>query len=253
MINYFDLVNLFGDKINKSYIFHIPHSSSDIPDRTGFIEEKIVEEIDLLTDHSTDKIFDLLNVDKLIFPHSRIFCDVERLDDDLEPMYKFGRGFYYTKTDGGDVLRISDENHKQIIYKKYYLPHHNQLRKMVEDKLNSIGFAIIVDCHSFSNTPFKTDLDKENDRPDICIGVDDFHTPKDWLYEIKKSFENNGLVVKVNSPYSGTIIPIEYYKQNENVMSIMIEINKRVYMHNNKISENSINRLNSMLKDIFIF
>jgi N-formylglutamate deformylase len=252
MNNYHAIKKLFGDETIKSYIFHVPHSSTAIPDNTNFISERIANEIGILTDYKTNEIFDIPNTDKIIYPYSRIFCDVERLEDDLEPMSKVGRGFYYTKTDNGEQLRSLYENHKKMVYDTYYIPHHNILTNLVDDKLKKIGFAIIIDCHSFSNTPLHTDLDKSKDRPDICIGVDDYHTPKDWVFEIKQFFLNNGLTVKINSPYSGTIIPKKHYKLNENVVSIMIEINKRLYISTNEIDNNSVRMLNGLMKKLFL-
>jgi hypothetical protein len=41
---------LFEDEINQSYLFHIPHSRTLIPDYTGFSLDRISKEIHLLTD-----------------------------------------------------------------------------------------------------------------------------------------------------------------------------------------------------------
>jgi N-formylglutamate amidohydrolase len=54
----------------------------------------VENEINLLTDWATDKIFDVVGTKKLIAPFSRIFCDVERFEDDFEELYKVGRGFF---------------------------------------------------------------------------------------------------------------------------------------------------------------
>ena len=47
-------------------------------------------EISLLTDFATDRIFDIADTTKLIFPYSKVFCDVERLDDANEVMFSVG-------------------------------------------------------------------------------------------------------------------------------------------------------------------
>ena len=54
--------------------------------------------------------------------------------------------------------------------------------------------------------------DKEENRPDICIGVDEFHTPKDLVNLLKANLEEVGYGVKINSPFSGSIVPLNFYK-----------------------------------------
>jgi N-formylglutamate deformylase len=234
-------MNLFANEFKESLLFHIPHSKTDIPEqfKNDFVNdyELIQNEINLLTDFATDEIFTIKYTTKIVFPYSRIFCDVERLNDEDEIMFKVGRGFYYTKTDNGKQIRLN-ENSKDLIYKEYYIKHHNDLIKIVNEKIESKGFVTIIDCHSFSDKPFKTDLEQKNDRPDFCLGTDEYHTPK-WLVD----FIYNGLIslgysVEINYPYSGTIIPITHYRQNDNVYSIMVEVNRKLYMDENYIVDN---------------
>ena len=188
-------------------------------------------------------------MDKIIFPYSRLFCDVERLDDEIEPMFKYGRGFYYTKTDSGNNLRDLNEEDKKMVKKEYYDTHHKELSSMVKDKLDKFGVVYIVDCHSFQNTPLNTDIDKTDGRPDICIGTDDIHTPEWMGKHFETFFKNKNMSVKLNSPYSGTIVPTEFIG-NENVKSIMIEINKNQYIDKNGIIKNNVEYLNNLINQL---
>lgn len=250
MINTLLANDMITDIIEGQIILHIPHSKTEIPFHDGFNMEYIENETKLLVDFDTDKIFDIPNIESLTFEYNRIFCDVERLDDNDEPLFNLGRGFFYTKTDDGKDLRVLDEEVKKRIKEEYYDKHHNKLIDMVEDRLNKYGTAVIIDCHSFNHIPLKTDLDKTENRPDICLGVDEFHTPKWLVNKLKTYFENNNLSVKINSPYSGTIIPLKYYNQNKNVIGIMIEINKNLYLGNN----NKVNELNNIIKkSLFLY
>lgn len=251
LTNTINALGLFSDTIKKSLIFHIPHSGTIIPFDAGFDQELIKSEHNLLTDHATDQIFNIKETTQLVFPHSRIFCDVERLDDSIEPMAKVGRGYYYTKTDDGRHLRENDQHLKQNVYENFYLPHHEKLSKLSEQKINEFGQAIIIDCHSFSDTPFKTDLDQSEDRPDICIGTDEFHTPT-WLVEfIRSGVENEGLSVKINSPYSGTIVPQKFYLRDDRLISVMVEINRRLYMKGGEVDNMRVRWLNEIFEDLF--
>ena len=245
MINTLLATDMILDVIEGQTILHIPHSKSEIPFYDGFNMDYIEDETKLLVDHDTDKIFDIPNVESLVFDYNRIFCDVERLDDEDEPLFEVGRGFYYTKTDDGKDLRILDDEVKNKIKTDFYDNHHNKLIDMVEDRLNKFGSALIVDCHSFNDVPLNSDLDKTENRPDISLGVDYFHTPEWLMNKLKLSFESKNLSVKINSPYSGTIIPLRYYNKDKRVMGIMIEVNKKLYLND----EDKIIGLNNIIRE----
>lgn len=242
--------DLFSKEFKDQIILHIPHSKTNIPIKEGFNLDLIESETNLLVDHATDKIFDLPNIDKLIFEHNRIFCDVERLDDNNEPLFQKGRGFYYTHTDKGEVLRVLLPDIKSKIKSDYYDKHHNKLQSITEEKLNKYGCVLIIDCHSFTDEPFHSDIDKTKNRPDICLGFDEYHTPSWLITQLKKGFENHNLSVKINSPYSGTIIPLAYYKKDKRVKGIMIEINRKIYINNGVVNNNEVNKLNDIISDI---
>jgi N-formylglutamate deformylase len=245
-------IDTFLDDIKEKFILHIPHSSTDIPDLQGFNEDLIEQETRLLVDHATDKIFQIDGIDSVVFPYNRIFCDVERLPDEKEELFKLGRGFYYTKTDDGRVLRELNEEHKKTIKEKYYDSHHKVLNDLVESKIDKFQTVYIIDCHSYSDTPFISDLDKTINRPDICLGTDSIHTPK-WLVDkIKYVFESEGLSVKIDAPYKGTIVPLKHYG-NTQVKSIMIEINRKLYIENGEINLDSVNYLNGIVKKSLLY
>lgn len=251
MINDLLVEDLFKEEIKNSFVLHIPHSSKLILDKTGFVEERLEKELNLLTDHATDKIFETDGVSSVIFPYSRIFCDVERLDDENEEMFKYGRGFYYTKTDDGQELRKLNENHKLMIYNRVYSNHHNRFNKLVNSKLEKYGFVNIIDCHSFTDKPFESDIDKSENRPDICIGTDPYHTPVDLFNKIANIFKSENYSVGHNSPYSGTIVPLQHYKKSKNINSIMIEINRKLYMDGDVVIDQKVKHLNTIISKIF--
>jgi N-formylglutamate amidohydrolase len=246
--------DLYKDVFKESLIFHIPHSSYVIPseyfsDYTSI--DTVVSENNKLVDHATDEIFNISNTKKLIFEYSRIFCDVERLNDINEPMYKYGRGICYIKTDDGNKLRDLSNKTKKDIYNNFYSHHHNKLIDMVDENLNKLGFTTIIDCHSFADEPFKTDLIKEPNRPDFCLGIDKFHTPK-WLLDLVfNKLKSYNYSIEINNPYEGTIVPLNHYKKTENVFSIMIEVNRKLYMDNGVVDKIKVKNLNNVLNEIF--
>lgn len=247
-------ITLFRNDFLQSVLLHIPHSSALIPDYTGFVNiKKVEDEINLLTDHATDLIFNVEGIDNITFPYSRVFCDVERLDDENETMFEFGRGYFYTNSDNGVILRNDINGIKENVYTNYYLPHHTKLNNNINTKLKETGLCYIIDCHSFSDSPFKTDIIKDGKRPDVCIGIDAYHTPK-WLEDyIRQSFIKHGFDVSINDPYSGTIIPLEHYNKNENVKGIMIEINRKLYIDNGNVNLEKVEKLNKIISEILQF
>lgn len=69
-------LDLFSGEIEDSYIFHIPHSKTEIPEqfKSDFVSTKLMaNEINLLTDFATDEIFTIGSLSKVVFPYSRIF------------------------------------------------------------------------------------------------------------------------------------------------------------------------------------
>lgn len=233
-------------------ILHIPHSSTIIPFYECFVLSKseIAGEIIKLTDWHTDEIFDSASDYKIVAPFSRLFCDVERFtDDSKEIMSKYGMGVLYEKTDCGRQLRNVSEEIRKKILNDYYYAHHNRFSKAVDEELAVSGKALIIDCHSFPDVPLKRDQDQEQNRPDICIGTDDFHTPV-WLCEFTTDyFSSNGFSFLVNKPYNGSIVPLSHYQINRNVMSVMIEINRRLYLKEGSEKSSGFMKISKLISD----
>lgn len=113
----------------------------------------------------------------------------------------------------------------------------------MQESLNANDSALILDCHSFSDIPLPYEPNQD-DRPDICIGTDDYHTPQKLTDYVMHYFERQGYSVAINSPYSGSIVPLRYYQKDERVKSIMVEVNRRLYL------EPGTNKKNARFKDI---
>lgn len=219
----------------QKLILHIPHSSLVIPDeyRDEFIisDEALMAELFAMTDVYTDELFPC-GYERIVFPVSRLVCDPERFrEDESELMSDRGMGAVYTH--GSCCRQIRVVKNREAILKNFYDPHHRALERTVLNVLEHNCFCCIVDCHSFSGVPLPYEVDQNPMRPDICIGTDDYHTPPEILLFTKNFFENKGYHVAVNRPYEGTIVPMVFYKKDRRVKSIMIEINRALYMGDN--------------------
>lgn len=220
--------------MEKKIILHIPHSSIKIPLTEGFLVDSITieKEILKLTDWYTDDLFYSSENEMIVAEFSRIFCDPERFtDDSQEVMAKYGMGVLYEKSDSGEEIRKVTPELKEKILQSYYWKHHNKFSAAVNKQLESFGKVTIIDCHSYPGQPLKRDLDQNPKRPDFNIGTDSFHTSKELIDLSVSFFKNAGYTLGVDWPYKGSIVPLEHYQKNKNVFSIMLEINRSLYLN----------------------
>jgi N-formylglutamate amidohydrolase len=218
----------------KKLILHIPHSSLNMPHLDGYIQDadKIHNELIKLTDWYTDELFYSESDSMIITPFSRIFCDVERFENDEdEIMSKVGMGVLYESFDDGSLLRKVSPILRSRIIRCYYWKHHNALLEEVNKQLKNDGSCLIVDCHSYPSKPLIRDLDQTADRPDFNIGTDKYHTPKKLIDASIAYFEQRGFSIGVDWPYKGTIVPLAHYQKNKKVHSIMLEVNRELYLN----------------------
>jgi N-formylglutamate deformylase len=219
--------------MERKIILHVPHSSTTIPLTDGYVinDDALAKEMLTLTDWYTDDLFDSDENIMIKANFSRIFCDPERFtDDSQEIMAQYGMGVLYEKNDEGELMRVVTPELRKRILKDYYWPHHAKLSNAVNKQLQLYGKALILDCHSYPSKPFKRDLDKSSNRPDFNIGTDDFHTPATLIEASKDYFQNAGYTVGIDWPYKGSIVPLEHYHKNKNVQTIMLEINRALYL-----------------------
>ena len=217
----------------KKLMLHVPHAATSLPSEEGFIlnNEKIQQEITKLTDWYTDDLFYSETDEMIVAPFSRIFCDVERFEnDDEEVMSKVGMGVLYERFDDDELLRTVTPKLREEVIQNYYRPHHNALTLAVQTQLDIEGNCLIIDCHSFPSTPLLKGLDQSTNRPDFNIGTDAFHTPKNLIDQAVAYFKYKGYSLVVDWPYSGTIVPMTYYKKDKRVQSIMLEVNRKLYL-----------------------
>lgn len=225
---------------NVEIIKHIPHSSLIFPEgyddfslRRIYGNYKIenYKQADLFVD---DLFRDIDGVE-IKAKYSRLYCDVERFkNDEEEPMSKKGQGYIYSKSlySGNRYWRHQIYNGKDLYegIDKYYDDHHKRLTDEAKKILALGKKVLILDLHSFSDEQAKLS-GKEGPFPDVCIGLNDIHYDQRILNVIIKKIEDEGYSYRINYPYSGSIVPKGLTKrQLQKVSSIMIEVNKRIYL-----------------------
>lgn len=205
-------------------IYHIPHSSTYIPreylSEYNISESELLKYSTILSDINTDKFVDNSQT-KIIFPYSRLFCDVERFDDDREIMNNIGMGVLYNVNHNLEVIR---ENPSLDIMKHYY-DHHNKLNEIVGEYINE--GVLFLDIHSYAKDPLPYEINKEGNRPEICLGVNE-NIDNELLNRVISIVEEFGYDYAINTPFSGCLIPSNYIN-DDRVQGIMIEVRKDVY------------------------
>jgi N-formylglutamate deformylase len=230
-------------------ILNIPHASTFIPkedlESVFLVHGKdLKKELLNMTDWYTDELFVHGIGKEVVAKVSRLVCDTERFShDDQESMSEKGMGFCYRRGYNNEEIKDFSTNYQDEVLWRYYAPHHIALTDAVQESLNANDSALILDCHSFSDIPLPYEPNQD-DRPDICIGTDDYHTPQKLTDYVMHYFERQGYSVAINSPYSGSIVPLRYYQKDERVKSIMVEVNRRLYL------EPGTNKKNARFKDI---
>ena len=217
---------------NNPILINVPHSSIFIPNEEMmyFTCPDIQNELAVMTDHFCDDLFDV-NAEMIRFPVSRLVCDPERFRNDAdEMMAKVGMGAVYALCSDGKKLKDIDDEHREWILNNYYDSYHRLLEEKVGTRLVEFGKCLIIDGHSFYDKPLPYEPDQDSERPDICIGTDDYHTPGKLSDTVGWFFKRKGYSVGYNRPYAGSIVPLKYYQKDKRVSSVMIEINRRLYI-----------------------
>lgn len=217
-------------------VLNVPHSSINDWDYGWNNPSQLFPHVKKWTDWFTDILFkpnEDLPVDMVVFPHSRFYVDAERLLCD--PLEEKGQGRVYTNFE--DCARtINDVD--AVILKSSWNYHQANLSECI-----SSDDTLIIDCHSFPNDVC----------PDVEVNIGfnyDWSKPSNELIEfVKQAFEGAGLTVGINKPYSNSITPDSIYCYR----SLMIEINKRIYMNENTLLPNSFSfkALRTFLNNIY--
>lgn len=221
---------------NSPIVCNVPHMGAMIPEefRRDYIvdDQVLAHEVAHLADNDTDELYkELLHFSSFIMSTiSRVVVDIERFEREAdEPMSAVGMGAFYTRTSTGAILRnIGPENRDRLeaLYREY----HHALTNLTRGALTRHDRALIVDCHSFPSIPRPYESNQTTPRPDICIGFDSYHTPDALRDILQHNFRALGYTVGINTPFSGAIVPMEYYQKDNRVVSVMIEVNRKLYM-----------------------
>jgi N-formylglutamate amidohydrolase len=159
-----------------------------------------------------------------------------------DPLEKEGLGISYSRWVDEDRYSKTFRSFSSIssAFKLYSDFHTKVSLKLIEAK----GKTLLIDCHSFSSVPNL--LNSNPPDIDICIGYNDDETRPDKVVigNIVQYFKSLGYKVGINTPFSNSktfSIPSKYH-------SVMIEINKRLYMDERTLMKNK--EFEKLMKEI---
>lgn len=223
-----------------SVVLHVPHDSTRIPEavRRGIVldDEALARELLASTDHHTADLVRGLDVDGVrlhVNGLSRLVVDPERfLDPQREETEAVGRGAVYTRGFDGTVLRDTSgpdwPRERADLISSHYTPYHTAFDDLVGEVVDTHGECTIIDVHSYPQHAQPYELHPDGDRPEVCIGTDETHTPP-WLADtIADHARAMGLTTASNTPFRGTFVPTPLLG-DARVRSVMIEIRRDTY------------------------
>lgn len=242
-------------------LLHVPHSALAIPSeiRSEILlsDAQLESELLAMTDAHTALIAQEAMRGSTTPPWmftnllSRLVIDPERFPDGREEMEKVGMGAVYTRTSTGMELRLPSPSARQELLQRYFDPYAATFTELVQRRLEANGEVTIIDVHSYATLALPYELHSAGARPAICLGTDPDHTPA-WLVDAARhafvSFDD----IEVNSPFSGTYVPLAHYERAGNVRSIMIEIRRDQYMNEvtGQADVVSVNQLGACLAEL---
>lgn len=111
-------------------------------------------------------------------------------------------------------------------------PYHERLARLLAEKREKFGFAVLVEAHSMPSLGKKTHPDPGSYRADIVPGDNGGKTCAPSLSAlVVEHFEAYGMRVAPNTPYAGGWNTRHYGQPDDGVHAIQIEINRNLYLH----------------------
>lgn len=230
-----------GDS-SSPVILHVPHASRTIPSEIRssltVTDDQLAAELDEITDAHTDVIAEHAAQSATLRPWtlrndlSRLVIDPERFPDEREELNAVGRGAVYTRACNRAVLRNEDDDARTALLDTYFHPYAAAMSDLVADRIAATARAVIIDVHSYPTSPSAYELHPDGTRPGLCTGTDPHHTPP-WLIDVAYTAFSPLGDIGINTPFSGTYVPLDYYNTDPRVHSVMIELRRDLYLTEN--------------------
>ena len=246
----------------------VPHSGDYYPDIFIKNLKLNLNKVRKIEDFHSDKILNFMNLnsaDIIIAKCSRVVVDLNRsrnaIDDDMfidkvsngqideKKMISFGLGIFPKIIFSENIFNNKlPASYAQSILENYYDPFHKVLLNQIDDLLNRFGICYHFDLHTMPSNALRNFRKK----PDIVLGNNYGKSSSSELINyMQKNFENHGLIVELNNPYAGGFITRNYGNPSNGAETIQIEINRSLYMNEEKLIINDLKPLQEIFKKTF--
>lgn len=234
-----DNFTVYNEEINEfPIIVDLPHSGTLIPNgiKTKMLPDRILTNVDWFL----QDLYDFVpqngittlenNLHRYVVDPNR---DTKMIDLDGDYRHEV----VYSQTTFNKPIYEHELTRNQIHQRinQFYLPYHQQLQRLIDDKLKSFSKVYLLDLHSFAVYPHE---DIQTD--DVVLGnkYDKASTGK--LREfLTDQFQKKGYTVSNNHPFSGGFITSRY-GENERVQAIQIELAYHMYIENRYFGEEEL-------------
>ncbi len=109
-----------------------------------------------------------------------------------------------------------------------YIPYHQALRELIDERVARFGFCVLLDCHSMPSLAAGP-----GGEPPAQIVLGDCHgaSAGPALVELAlRSFRGLGYRVAYNAPYAGGFVTRQYGRPERGVHALQIELARSLYM-----------------------
>ncbi|MSP95733.1 MAG: N-formylglutamate amidohydrolase [Betaproteobacteria bacterium] len=189
------------------------------------------------------------------FPNT--FIDVNRKEDDLDPavidgiwpaplepspVAIRGLGLIKTKSRYGEPLQEKKLSVAEIQerFDLYYHPYHRELKRIVDATYAKHGVLWQLSCHCMSAVGAPTHADAGKPRADFCLGnIDGTTSSPEFIDLVAAEIGKLGYSVTLNDPYIGNELNRRYGAPAKGIESIMVEINKKLFMDTTTFRRNA--------------
>ena len=227
-----DLFNIHLPKgLTVPLVANIPHSGLFVPD--SIAAQFTPEHFQSLpnTDWHLDKLYQFLptlGITVLQATHSRYVVDLNRQFN--EPLFgSFWSSVVAEKTGMGKRIYNTNPSPEHIRERvqNFYLPYHNQLKRLLQEKIEEFGKVYLLDLHSFFGPLTE----------DICLGNVNNQTCSEFLSSsVEVNFVKKDYRLVRNKMFNGGYIT-RHYSQMPGVEVLQIEVRYHVYLDENQLEQ----------------
>ena len=233
----------------SAVIFASPHSGRDYTD--AFLAATVLDQRQIRTseDAYVDDLLEgvtSLGVPFLAATAPRAFVDLNRAADELDPavISDLANGAHNPRilSGLGVIPRVVARGaaiyrgkitlaEAQSRLRDYWVPYHDQLRRLMAEAQDRFGRAILVDMHSMPREAMEGAGSRGWIRPDVVIG-DRFGSSAsaEVVAIVEAAFRDNGFRVARNTPFAGAYIAQTYGCPTEGRHAVQIELDRSLYM-----------------------